>query len=154
MPVSALDHRVAPAFACLSIYAAARWAVMTGIRRAIVASCLTLGLVSAGGLIGHAAAGFLTGADLDELCGSRDTQSDRDLLCNTYVHGFLDGFNTGASLAKERLGYCPPKDLTVALGRLAIAKYLRDHPTERGLDAGTIAARAIMSAFACSDGSN
>ncbi|SDR28874.1 hypothetical protein SAMN05519103_01756 [Rhizobiales bacterium GAS113] len=127
---------------------------MTGIRKAIVAGGLTLSFVLAWGPSGYGEGSLLAGTDLDELCGGQDTHSDRDLLCNTYVHGFLDGFNTGASLATLRLGYCPPKNLTVAIGRLAIAKYLRDHPTELGLDAGTIAARAVLSAFPCPDGSN
>jgi hypothetical protein len=39
--------------------------------------------------------GLFSGKDLDELCGGQDVHSDRDLLCDTYVHGFLEASTPG-----------------------------------------------------------
>lgn len=118
---------------------------MIGLRKIFLMAGPVLALATHG----FAEGTYLTGTDLDMLCGDHDSNSDRDLLCSTYVHGFLDGLNIGATLPKKRLRYCPPRDLTVPQAKLVIEKYLRDHPTELKLDAGTIAARAFLAAYPC-----
>jgi hypothetical protein len=121
-------------------------------RNVLLVAVFALNALSAWPARSNADSESLSGADLDQVCAGRQSQSDADVLCNTYVHGFLDGFNAGASLPRPDLSYCPPRNLTVASGRLIITKYMRDHPTELDLDAGSIAARAMQAAYPCSKG--
>jgi hypothetical protein len=127
---------------------------MIGTRKIIITGSLILGLGSTFATNGFGQDTDLTGADLDKICGNRDSHSDLNLLCYTYMHGFLDGLNIGAALPRMRLSYCPPKNLTIIQGRLIVEKYLRDHPTELELDAGIIATRALLAAYPCPRGTD
>ena len=122
---------------------------MIGRRKIVTIGGLMLGLFAASTTSGLGETGDLTGADLDDICNAPVFDRNRDLWCNIYLRGYLEGLAIGAGLQKLGLSYCPPKNLTVREGRLIVGKYLRDHSTEMKLDAAILAARALLAAYPC-----
>jgi len=90
----------------------------------------------------------LTGTQLYEWC--RDEHGAlADLLCMTYVRGYVDEVTMGTVLGRHHGGqYCPPKQGTVDQARL-VEKYFRDHPEVMHNEAVLIMGRAFLEAFLC-----
>jgi hypothetical protein len=86
---------------------------MIGRRKIVTIGGLMLGLFAASTTSGLGETGDLTGADLDDICNAPVFDRNRDLWCNIYLRGYLEGLAIGAGLQKLGLSYCPPKNLTV-----------------------------------------
>lgn len=89
-----------------------------------------------------------TGTQLYELCSNKNPNSNENLGCAAYVHGFSDGFLLGTAFAPNT--YCPPKHgYSIVQIRLIVEKYLRDHPEELNQEALDLVGDALMDAFRC-----
>ncbi len=83
----------------------------------------------------------VTGAKLLSLCTASNTAN-----CDAYLSGIGDAVAAGGP---AHAAFCIPDAVTGKQLRDVAVKFMREHPQEMELKAGTIATHAFTAAFAC-----
>ena len=97
-----------------------------------------------------AAPGDFTASILYEFCDGPDgPNSMNSVACTAFIRGVMRGLEMAQSLSAKGVSFCMPKGATMLQLRLAVQKYIRDHPMSNTDDAGAIAATALAIAYPC-----
>ncbi len=83
----------------------------------------------------------VTGRTLMSACTAKQAAA-----CDAYVDGFGDAIEAGG---REHALACIPRTSTGTELRDVLTTYLRSHPEDQSLKAGTIATRAFAAAYPC-----
>ena len=83
----------------------------------------------------------VTGKTLMSACSAKQVSA-----CDAYVDGFGDAIEAGG---RDRALACIPRTSTGTELRDVLTTYLRSHPEDQSLKAGTIATRAFSKAYPC-----
>ena len=123
-------------------------------RLAIVAATIGISLA----MTGRASGGFMDGNELYAHCTS--PSQDRHSLCIGYVAGVMDAGEAEKAEAGRRnrsreaavIGYCwvVPLDTPSPQAADVVAKFLRDNPARRNIQAANLVAWAMSEAWPCS----
>ena len=89
----------------------------------------------------------MTGSELLGYCENEGVYSQG--LCDGFIDGVGDGFQSFALYIGRRLPFCYPQDATVEQVRRVIVKYLEEHPQDLHYSAAESAFIALGDAFPC-----
>ena len=96
------------------------------------------------------AAKALTGMTGNELLGYCENEGEYSRgLCDGFIDGAGDGFQSFALYIGRRLPFCYPEVFTVGQVRHVIVKYLKEHPQDLHYSAADSAFLALGDAFPC-----
>lgn len=84
-----------------------------------------------------------TGNDLYKACANETP------ICAAYVSGVSAGLNGAHAITEGRRAFCPPESVTLTQLSDVVEAFLEDKPEIRHMDAGSITAFALASAFPC-----
>lgn len=94
-----------------------------------------------------------SGSELLEFCTSPTDKTDvefgKNTLCLGYLNGIADLHDILVILGDKLPLWCPPENVTVGQAEMVVIKYLKEHPEDLHLVAGSQVANAFMSAFPC-----
>ncbi len=89
----------------------------------------------------------MTGNELLGYCENEGVYSQG--LCDGFIDGAGDGFQSYALYIGRRLPFCYPEGATVGQVRRVIVKYLEEHPQDLHYSAADSAFIALGDAFPC-----